>query len=294
MKITVFTPTYNRENLLPRVYGSLCSQTDGNFEWLIVDDGSTDHTKGVVDKWIDENKIEIRYIYQPNSGKAIAFNEGIKNAKGELFLCVDSDDYLVDDAIEAILSQSESTAYGGIAGIIARKCDNRGKNLGDRFPENLSRIDTFSLSEKYRCKGEWTLIYKMAILKNCLFPEIANEKFITECVLYDKLAQTYEMMLFDKIIEVCEYQKDGLTSNIYKYLLENPTGYKIYYSQRIDMAYTWKARIGYIIRYNAFRRLSSDKDNEYTGKYRQIVRLLWFTGILGSLYYRRLGRNEKT
>ena len=284
--ITVMTPTYNREKLLKRLYNSLLEQNNRNFEWLIVDDGSTDNTKTVVNQWINESEINIRYIYQENSGKAKAFNNGVINAKGNLFFCVDSDDYLSSDAIDIILSYEKEISDLSIGGILALKQDLKGNSLGDSLPENIKYADTFELSEKFKCSGEWSLIYKTDILKRNLFPEIENEKFITECVMYDKIAQTYKMLLVGKVITICEYQEDGYTGNIVKNMLANPTGYKIYYMQRIDMPCSADKRLGYIIRYNTFKILSKDKKYKYSGKYNFIVRLLGFTGLIGKIYYK--------
>jgi len=293
MYLTVMTPTYNRQGLLRRLYDSLCSQSCHNFEWLIVDDGSTDETKEIVNSWIEEKQIRIRYIYQANSGKAAAFNTGIKNAEGELLFCVDSDDYLSDTAVADIAACEGDIEDKSICGILALKSDINGKLLGGPLPEQENYLSSFELSEKHGYNGEWSLIYKTEILKHNIFPIIRGEKFITECVVYDRIAQEYRMRLLNKVLTVCEYQENGYTGNLITNMLNNPTGYKIYYAQRIDMAYTWKARIGYIIRYNVFSQLSPDKNYNYTGKYRLFVKLLWFAGILGRLYYRRLERNEK-
>ena len=107
--LTIFTPTYNRAYTLPRLYKSLCQQTAQDFEWLVVDDGSTDETQMLFNTWLEEGKIPIRYITKENGGKPSAYNIAAKEAKGELFLCVDSDDYLVDNAVEKVLNNWETT-----------------------------------------------------------------------------------------------------------------------------------------------------------------------------------------
>ena len=94
-RMTVFTPTYNRAYILPKLYDSLCQQTVKSFEWLIVDDGSVDNTQELVEKWIEEKKIEIRYFKQANGGKQRAHNLGVEKSKEEIFVCVDSDDYVL-------------------------------------------------------------------------------------------------------------------------------------------------------------------------------------------------------
>lgn len=286
--VTIFTPTYNRAKLLKRIYNSLKYQTNSNFEWLIVDDGSVDDTRTVVQEWIDESIIKIKYIYQENGGKHIAFNTGVKNASGELFFCVDSDDYLPEYCVKEIIDAFNSVKDDKIAGIIGLKTDNDENLLSKIFPVGVTQTTMYELVKKYKCYGEKSLVYKTDILKKYPYPEIENEKFIGECVVYDKIDRNYEMLLLNKILTICEYQPDGLTNRIFINMLKNPTGYKIYHSQRIDMACSLKERIGYIIRYNAFKILSEDNKYDYNGKYNVFVKILKpFGWILTKYYYNK-------
>ena len=283
--ITIFTPTYNRSVLLERIYDSLIIQNNKDFEWLIVDDGSMDNTKEVVQKWIDEDKIKIRYIYQKNQGKYVAFNTGVNNANGELFFCVDSDDFLPNNAIELIYKAWSKNTYENIAGIIALKENTNGERLSDALPNSINKSSAYNLAFVHNCRGEWSLIYRTDILRNNLFPVISGEKFITECVVYDKIDLNFELILLNEVLTICEYQSDGLTSSIFSTMLKNPTGYKIFYNQRIDMAYTISERLGYIIRYNAFDILSKDNSFNYNGKYKLLVRMLKPLGWGLTKYY---------
>lgn len=283
--ITIMTPTYNRATLLERLYESLLKQKKHDFEWVVVDDGSTDNTKSLIEKFASQSEIKIRYFYQENAGKAVAFNNGVKNSRGELFFCVDSDDFLTDDALEMVESCADYIKRDSIAGILALKQDINGELLGDNFPDGLKHVSIFDLSEKYGCLGEWSLIFKTDILKETLFPNIPDEKFITECVLYDKISKKYDMFLLKEVVTICEYQSAGLTNDIVQCMLKNPTGYKVFYMQRIDMAYTIRGRLRYIIRYNAFKKMSKDISYSYSGKHKVLVKLLDFMGIIGKKYY---------
>lgn len=283
--ITIFTPTYNRAHLLPNLYDSLKSQTVSDFEWLIVDDGSVDNTEEVVKAWIEENAVNINYVRQENGGKHRAFNTGVKNATGELFFCIDSDDHAPSDCVELIVNCWKNVKNEKVAGIIALKADPKGAYLSDDFPEGISEITTFELSVKHKCMGDKALVYKTEVLKKHLYPEIDGEKFVTECVVYDKIDQKYTMVLLNRILTTGEYQPDGLTANIFSIMLETPTGYKIYYKQRIDMAYTFFERLGYIVRYNAFDILSRDEKYNYIGKYKFLCSLLKPFGWLLTKYY---------
>ena len=149
----------------------------------------------------------------------------------------------------------------------------------------ISTSTMYDLALKHQCYGEKSLIYKTEILKTFPYPEIKGEKFVTECVVYDSIDQDYTMLLLKDVLTICEYQPDGLTGTIFSTMLKNPTGYKIYYKQRIDMAITLKERVGYIIRYNAFDILSGDNKCDYYGKYKFLVTILKPSGWLLTKYY---------
>lgn len=287
MKITVFTPTYNRGKEIERVYNSLCNQTNKNFEWLVVDDGSTDKTEDVIKRLSEkDNGFPIKYVKKQNGGKYTAHNVAVQNATNELFLCVDSDDYLVDGAIDSILKFANLNITNEIIGVIALKIDTKGNFLSDKFPKNVQHCKKIYLEQLYQCKGEFTLIYKTSLLRKCIYPEITNERFIGENVIYDQLDGFGDMILFDEVITVCEYLDNGYTNNFKKLMINNPTGYKLYYMQRIDLAYTLKECIGYVIRYNAFSLLSSSKLFKYKGNKLVLVYLLKPIGLLVYLYYK--------
>ena len=132
--LTVFTPSYNRAYTLHKCYESLLRQTSKDFTWLIIDDGSSDNTKELVDSWINENKIEINYIYQENQGMHGAHNTAYKNIKTELNVCIDSDDYMPDDAVKKIISFWNKNKRSDLAGIMALDAYTDGKVIGDKFP----------------------------------------------------------------------------------------------------------------------------------------------------------------
>ena len=119
--LTIFTPAYNRAHTIGRTYESLCRQTCKDFEWLIVDDGSSDNTRALVEGWIKENRIPIRYIYQQNQGMHGAHNTAYRNIETELNTCIDSDDYMPDDAVEKIITfwkRNGSNRYARFTGFM--------------------------------------------------------------------------------------------------------------------------------------------------------------------------------
>lgn len=286
MKITIFTPTYNRANLLKRVYKSLLRQKCRAFEWLIIDDGSTDNTFAVVNNFISESLIDIRYIKKENGGKHTAHNLAVKEAKGELFMCLDSDDMLSESAASIIL-QSVQNLQTNDCGFIGYKEDQNGKLLSDSFPMHLvEHLGLYGYQKHYGLRGEFTLVFRTDILKQYLFPVISEEKFIGECVLYDKLElKGYTLCPLRKTLEKCEYQTDGLSNNFYKLLCDNPVGFATFYFQRIQLSKSFTERIKCGIKYNAFYTLSKRKGHKCIEQLTLLILLTRIPGIIGSYYY---------
>ena len=232
--LTVFTPTFNRAYALPKLYESLCSQTSNQFEWVVVDDGSTDNTKEIVSTWINEGKIDIRYIYQPNAGKPAAHNRGVAEAKGDMFLCVDSDDYLVPDAIRCILNcikiiQSKKD----LVGILAFRMHTDNTPI-TRITDNSVKASTLSGAYKrYGLSGDTMLIFKTEVVRKFEFPVIAGEKFIPEGYLYNKIDKIGKLLILRKCLYVCEYLDDGYTKNVSKLIFNNHKSYVIHINARL-------------------------------------------------------------
>lgn len=235
MKLTVFTPTYNRRNLLPRVYESLCAQTCKDFTWLIVDDGSIDNTEELVKGWQQENLLHIEYAYFENGGKMRAHNRGVELCRTELFLCLDSDDWLVPNAVSDIYECIPQIEDEHVAGIVAHKGKSETEPLYDvDFPkEEYSTL--FGLYLK-GFKGETTLLFKTAVLREYPFPEIPGEKYVPEDYIYDKIDSVYTLFILPKIITVCELVAAGYTDSVRALRRNNPRAWYLYYEQRARIA----------------------------------------------------------
>lgn len=231
--LTVFTPSYNRRHTLPELYKSLCCQTSQDFLWLIVDDGSTDETESLVETWIHEGKISIQYHRQPNGGKMRAHNQGVLLSHTELFVCVDSDDYLTDNAVENVLETWKSLDdKKQLAGIVAyRGKDPEHTMSGESFPH----VKNATLQELYQkgYSGETALVYRTDILRQYPFPCFEGEKFIPEAVVYDQIDQHYQLHVLPEILTICEYRDDGLTHSVDLLRQKNPQGWLYYYQQKI-------------------------------------------------------------
>lgn len=216
--ITVFTPTYNRRNLVEKLYQSLLNQTQKNFEWLVIDDGSTDDTgKYFSELLIKSHPFPIRYIKQENGGKHRAINRGVKNATGEFFLIVDSDDTLLPNAIEKInqwvTTLDKSHKWAGIAGL--RGFSNK-KVIGQQ--SSASFVDAKNNERrKYNLLGDKAEVYFTEVLKEHPFPEISGENFISEEIVWNAIARDgYYLRWFNEIIYICSYLDGGLTKDNFK------------------------------------------------------------------------------
>lgn len=233
MSITIFTPTYNREDYLSNLYKSLCVQTDQDFEWLIIDDGSSDSTEQLVNSFISENKIRIRYYKVENGGKHRAINKGVKLCDTELFFIVDSDDYLTPDAIEIVKKRwnevKNDKNFCGVTGL--RKYPD-GK-IVDKL-KDFEIIDSNEINIKEYIGGDKADILKTEILKEYPFPEFENERFISESIVWYRMAQKYKVRYFSTPIYISEYLPTGLTRNIRKIHRLSPKGSMLLYKERIQ------------------------------------------------------------
>lgn len=232
-RLTIFTPSYNRAYILPRLYESLCKQTSQDFEWLIVDDGSTDDTKELVEGWIHEDKLAIRYFYQENSGKMMAHNKAVRESKSELFMCIDSDDHLcsnkvVEDTLaywqQQIAIVDNAMRICGLIGY--KKIGNKEQN----FPQGIKIAHLSELFEK-GFSGETTLLFRRDILEKYPFPYFEGEKFVTDVYVYDQIDRIYKFLLFPYYMLNCEYQIGGYSNNYMKLLFDNPKGFRAYHNQ---------------------------------------------------------------
>lgn len=280
MFLTIFTPTYNRKNLLPRLFESLKAQSDYDFEWLIIDDGSSDGTDGYFKTIIDKAPFTIRYFRQTNQGKHVAFNKAILEAKGTAFLCVDSDDYLIRNAVQVIKESWQIPA--DCAGIMALKKYENEEILGTVFPDSINKASLYELSCILKYPGERTLIYQTSVLSYYQFPVFPSEKFMTECVLYDQIDQKYKMLLLNIPITVCEYQNNGLSNNLRQIQINNPKGTALFYKNRIKMSKSVFETIKNYIRYSSFLIIVEKDSRNLIGKAGLINLLI---GNVGKKYY---------
>lgn len=258
--LTVFTPAYNRAGELKKAYESLLHQTEKDFVWLIVDDGSTDDTADVIRGFQEDGLVDIKYIRRENGGKMRAHNTGVTNCDTELFICLDSDDHLSDDAVDVILKTwADAGSDPHLAGIIAYKGESADKVIyGNEFPTGIGRISFRELYQK-GFKGETTLVFKTSLLKANPFPEVRGEKYVPEDVVYDRIDEGHSFILLPKILTICTLMEEGLTDMAAELRRTSPTGWFIYYYQRA-MSWPWSVtKLKYSAHYLRFRRVVDKK-----------------------------------
>ncbi|WP_432204778.1 glycosyltransferase family 2 protein [Cetobacterium somerae] len=250
--ITVFTPTYNREYTLKRLYKSLKNQTIKNFEWIIVDDGSNDDTENLIKEFIKEDEIPIIYKKVKNGGKMRAINIGVSLANKELFFIVDSDDYLDERAMETIEEESVTLPVD-YAGVVFRKVEvfDNGKIVRERESFGEDQIDSTPINIFYNKKilGDKAEVVKTAIMREYPFPEIEGEKFVPEGYIWNQIGENYMFRYIDKGIYYYQYLDDGYTKRFSEIIKLNPKGLKLYYGYMLKKNIPLKNKIKFMIRY---------------------------------------------
>lgn len=234
MKLSILTATYNRGELLKNLYESIKENIFEKLEieWLIMDDGSTDNTKNIVDEFQKENisGLEIKYFVQENQGKMKAVNNLMEYVTGELVAECDSDDYFSKNAFEIIYkSYCNVKDEKDIYALVFLKFDKNNLNIGKNFKIDNYKTKMFDLYFKEGEDGEKALVYISAIRKQYVYELQNNEKFITEASLHHKLDEKYNVKCFNIPIMICEYQKEGYTKNIIEIFKKYPYGYFKYF-----------------------------------------------------------------
>ena len=224
--LTVFTPAYNRDYSIHLCYESLVRQTSKDFVWLVVDDGSTDNTAQLIKEWQKkDNGFEIKYVYKENGGMHTAHNCAYENMDTELSVCIDSDDYMTDDAVEKIVACWEKHRDEKYAGIIALDILENGKVIGTQL--ETDRIDT-TLGGFYQRggKGDKKLIYRNDVMnKYPTYPTFEGEKYVSLAYKYEKADKEYSLVILNEPVCVVEYQQDGSSTNMFRQYLRNPKGF---------------------------------------------------------------------
>jgi glycosyltransferase involved in cell wall biosynthesis len=236
--LTIFTPTYNRAHCLRLGYESLIRQTNKDFKWLIIDDGSTDNTKELVDSWIADGHIEIEYHFKENGGMHTGHNAAYRLIDTELNTCIDSDDYMPDDAVEKIITFWRRHGSDKYAGIVGLDQVAGGEVIGSRFPPDLKET---TLTGYYNRggKGDKKLVYRTEVIRNYPeYPVFEGERYLGLGYKYCLIDRDYPLLVLNEVLCLVDYQADGSSINMYRQYWNNPKGFA--FIRITDMQYVSK------------------------------------------------------
>ncbi len=224
--LTIFTPTYNRKKLLERTYNSLKNQTSFNFKWLIIDDGSTDDTESIVNQWIEnEKRFLIKYIYKENGGLHTAYNKAIEDITTELCVCIDSDDYMPNNAVSLILDFWFKYGSNDYAGIIGLDYNTKDEVIGGLLP-NVKFVYLMDLLLKYKKTGDSKVVYRSSLLKEVApQPTFNCEKHFNPIYMMYQIDKKYPLLVLNENLCYVDYQSDGMASNIFKQYVMSPNSF---------------------------------------------------------------------
>lgn len=247
--LTVFTPAYNRAHTLTRTYLSLLRQTSKDFIWLIIDDGSSDNTQTLVENWISEGQIQIRYIYQKNQGMHGAHNTAYRNIETELNVCIDSDDYMPDNAVETILNFWRENGSERYAGLVGLDYAEGGGLIGNRFPDDLKET-TLSGFYSHGGRGDKKVVYRTDVIKKYPeYPIFKGEKYFSLGYKYLLIDQDYLLLTINEPLAIVDYQPDGSSYNMYRQYWNNPNGFMFLRKEHMKYYHSFGKRIKSSIHY---------------------------------------------
>jgi len=227
-QLTVFTPTFNRAALLKRCYESMCRQTDQSFIWMVIDDGSTDDTSRVVHEWMQEpHAFSLQYFYKENGGLHTAYNEAIAHMETELCVCIDSDDFMPDDAVEKILRFWDAHGSDAYAGIVGLDCYLNGEIVGDPLPDQKSVNLIDLLVGRYPIhNGDRTNVVRTELYKRFapmkVFP---GEKNFNPHYMHLQISQEYDFLVMNENLRYVDYQPDGMSNSMLRQYANSPNSF---------------------------------------------------------------------
>lgn len=226
--LTVFTPTYNRAHTLERLYRSLCAQTCQDFDWLVIDDGSTDGTKALIQTFIDERRIPIRYIHKENGGLYTGYNVAYEVIETELNVCIDSDDAMPEDAVEIILAIWRTRGSDRYCGLLGLDVDmDTGQPIGGRFPEDMTECFFPELYARNIHRGDTKQVMRTDLMKK-VAPQVGfpGEKYFNPVYMLLQVTDKYPILVVNECLCKVQYQTgDSMSRNIWRQYLDSPRSF---------------------------------------------------------------------
>lgn len=293
--LTIFTPTYNRAHTLERLYRSLCAQTCHDFEWLVVDDGSTDGTREVIQSFIDEDLIPIKYIYKDNGGLYTGYNTAYSVIDTELNVCVDSDDAMPADAVRIILRTWEekgSDRFAGILGLDVTMDD--GTPIGGRFPDGLDECYLLDLYTRRIHRGDTKQVMRTDLMKKVAPMEgFPGEKNFNPIYMLLQVCDDYPLIVVNEPLCLVEYQEgDSMSRNIWHQYADSPRSFAKLRLLEMNLKHSspWD-RIRCAVHYIAECRIAQDKTWRHNLSPKGLCMITMIPGAL--LFYVIKWKNRK-
>lgn len=258
--ITILTPTYNRAYTLKNAYESLIRQTNKEFEWVIVDDGSIDNTKDLVNDFIKEGIIKIKYFQKKNGGKHTALNYGIKKINSKYVLILDSDDYLKDNCVELVLKTWEKYDKDKSIGCLSfLRVFPNDETIGKKYTENEIISNHIDFRFNKSLLGDMCEVFRSSVLKKYPFPVFEGEKFLSEAIVWNRIAFVYNTVYVNKPIYVTDYLEDGLSKNSLRVRYNSPNGASLNANMFLDPRFKLSIRLKNALLYDGFSIISGKK-----------------------------------
>jgi len=280
---TVFIPTYNRAHTLGRALQSIANQTFRDLEVLIIDDGSTDDTCRLIEEWRERAWYPIHYFWQQNQGKTTAHNNALAHAKGFFFVLLDSDDMLHPRALERFKSawdaipKNETGAFAGIEGLCV---DTNGNVSGTLYPKTRMNSNYLEITKKYGVTGEKKSAIRTAILRRFPYPHFEGERHIRDDIIWKRISHHYRFLYINEIVQIIEYQPDGLSADVFSLRMENPKGFRFYFLEEINVNAPFTKKPLLFKYHSKFVRYSLHSKVGLFQQYREVnSRLLWLLSV---------------
>lgn len=303
--LTVFTPTYNRVDLLARGYAAVLRQTSHDFCWLIIDDGSKDNTREVVRSWFDPASmkeegdhiigvskdaswLQMHYCYKKNGGLHTGYNKAIELMDSEICVCIDSDDYLPDDGVEIILTEWPACKEKGLIGIIGRDYYLDGRVIGSPLP-NVESACIIELSNRYHHVGDKKIVMRADLLKSVPpQPSFPGEKNFNPIYMILQIDKFGKYLLLEKNLCYVDYQETGMAANIFKQYVNSPNSFCALRCLHLTLDYTtWKYKLMNILHLSSSAIIAHDLSWLGKCKYPVLAYLSLPFGYILSLYVRK-------
>lgn len=289
--LTIITTTYNRAYCIGQVYESLKRQDCDDFCWLVIDDGSADNTREVIEGFIAEGKVEIEYIYQNNKGMTGARNTAYNACHTELNTIIDSDDWLADGAVRRIIDFWNANKRDDLAGIMALDVNPAGEVIGTEFPEGLTVTTVMEAFGKYKIRGDKKLVYRTDLAKLYPYPENPGENFFPPSYKFFQIDLTHKLLVLNEGICVVDYNDDSMSFNKIAQYKRCPLSFAEYYNVAMKCYPYLRKRMKNAILYIAISKLGGRSKIISTSTQKLLTICMFPFGVGLAYYLRRTNRN---